>query len=190
LPEIDSNTRIVPLTRGRVALVDARDYDRVSQHSWSLHNASRTKNKWYACASIGGKLVLLHRFILQTPSDKVTDHRNRDGLDCRRENIRICTRSQNACNVAARRTNRTGYKGVQILKDGRFTVMLRIIDPTAPRGKRDYYGGTYDSPEEAARAHDVLALQIHGEFAGLNFPEDENRIKGQASLSVLTTAMA
>jgi hypothetical protein len=166
LPETDSTTRIIPLTQGKVAIIDAVDFERVSKHKWHHHAANRTNTKSYARARINGKMIFLHQFILAVPPDKITDHRNRDGLDCRRANMRACTRSQNACNVAVR--------------GGRFTVMLRIKDPSVPRGQRDYYGGTYDSPEDAARAHDVLALRIHGEFAGLNFPEDERLAKSQS----------
>lgn len=173
LPEINSNTRVIPLTQGKVAIVDAEDFERVSRHSWHYHAANRTNTKWYARARIDGNMVLLHRFILGVPPDKVTDHRNRDGLDCRRQNIRICTRSQNACNVAARRTNKTGFKGVQMVKDGRYVVMLRVKDPLAPRGQRDYYGGIFETAEAAARAHDALAAQYHREFASLNFPDEE-----------------
>jgi hypothetical protein len=50
--------------------------------------------------------------------------------------------------------------------------MLRIKDPSAPRGKRDYYGGTFETSDLAARAYDALALEYHGEFAQLNFPEE------------------
>ena len=162
----------IQLTQGRVAIIDDCDYDRVSAHSWHLHAANRSRTKWYARARINGKMALLHRFILGVSDQQVTDHRNRDGLDCRRENIRICTRSQNACNVPARRTNKTGFKGVQTMKDGRFVAMIRIKDASTSRGKRDYYGGTFDDPESAARAYDALAMQHHGKFAALNFPNE------------------
>lgn len=172
LPEDKSTTKEVPLTQGQVALVDEEDYERVSRHSWHLHPANRTNTKSYARARINGKMILLHRYILGVAPDRVTDHRNRNGLDCRRENLRVCTRSQNACNVEARRTNKTGFKGVYALKDGRFTSMLRIKDLSSPRGRRDYYGGTFNDPASAARAYDALAVQYHREYALLNFPDE------------------
>jgi hypothetical protein len=172
LPENNSSTREIPLTQGRVAVIDEEDYGRVSLYSWHFHPANRTNTKNYARARIDGKMVLLHRFILGVPPDKVTDHRNRDGLDCRRQNIRVCTRSENACNTTARRTNKTGFKGVHVMKDGRFVAMLRIKDPSAPSGKRHCYGGTFDDPESGARAYDALAVRYHGEFAVLNFPNE------------------
>lgn len=72
----------------------------------------------------------------------------------------------------ARRTNQAGFKGVHVMKDGRFIVMLRIKDSSAPSGKRHYYGGTFEAPELAARAYDALAAEHHGEFAQLNFPDE------------------
>lgn len=112
---------------------------------------------------IGGERYL-HRILLGAKGGQEVDHINGDPLDNRRENLRICTRQQNA---AARRfpSGASGYRGVSY-HCGRWQSSIRVD------GKLVYLG-RFDSAEEAARQYDDAAAEAFGDFANLNFPPEE-----------------
>ncbi len=150
----------LPLTQGKVALIDDEDYERACRLKW---RARRDKKTWYAeTGPIDEQLVFLHNFILQTPPGYEGEHRDGNGLDNRRKNLRIATRSQNCMNRKG--WSMHGYKGVYKISTGvKYGARLQI-------NKKMIQIGCFYSPEEAARAYDVAALRYHGEFARLNFP--------------------
>lgn len=157
--------RYIALTKGRFAIIDAADYEWLSQYKW---RASHNTGKWYAATTIKNKNVLMHRLIMDPPEGMVVDHVNRNGLDNRHGNLRICTPQQN--NYNCRRARGTSkYKGVSFEKiTGRWRASIVY------RGER-FNLGAYDSEEEAARAYDHKAIELFGEFAYLNFPEEHGR---------------
>lgn len=152
----------IPLTRGYVALVDEADAKRVSAHKWCvcIH-----KHGQYAQMRQDYKIVYLHRFILGFGSgDPRIDHRDHDGLNNQRSNLRPATQGLNLANQRHRkkRFNKHGFRGVK--QDGeRYRGEIRV------NGKCRY-SAYCATPEEAARARDELALAYWGEFAVLNFP--------------------
>lgn len=150
----------IKLTKGRVALVDDEDYESVvSEGSWCL-----TGDGKYAYRRINGKPKTLHRFLMSPGQGIYVDHRNGDGLDCRRSNLRLATPGQNNENRGIQSNNACGYKGVTATKHGyRWRAILRT------KGRRIHLG-YFDSKEEAARAYDEAAKKYHAEFAQLNFP--------------------
>jgi len=160
------NVREIPLTQGLVALVDAEDIDRVVQHTWC---ASFQHGKWYALGTVNGKLVYLHRFILRLgPGDPEVDHINDNGLDCRKENMRPATRSENSMNKRKWAGNYSSkYKGVTWDKARR-----RWIAQIGIYGKHKFLG-RFVNEEDAARAYDRAAIEAYGEFAVLNFPRED-----------------
>src|SRR5688572_14268873 len=86
----------IPLTRGYVALVDSGDVASVAPYRWHVDLRIRGGQPFGYAASIqGGRKVYMHRLILGAPRGMDVDHENRDGLDNRRCNIRVATRSQN-----------------------------------------------------------------------------------------------
>jgi hypothetical protein len=105
----------------------------------------------------------MHKAIKPCPVGYETDHKDGNGLNNRWDNLRIATRSQNNANKVV--YNPTGYTGVDQVPSGRWRARIR-------QGGIKTYIGTYDTPEEAARAWDVRAFQEFGEFAVLNFPEE------------------
>lgn len=159
----------VQLTKNKVALIDDEDGPRVLPFKWtSLHIRRKGADIWYARRNIRPKgqpqrAEYLHRVILNAPSDKQVDHKNGDGLDCRRNNLRLATSSNNQHNRARRHSSNSGFKGVEIARSGR--AIARICC----RYKRMVLG-TFNTPEEAARAYDAKAKELFGEFARLNFP--------------------
>jgi hypothetical protein len=151
---------IIELTMGKAALVDAEDYKRLARHNWCYGGA-------YAQRKERGKMVLMHRAILEAQPGQDVDHVNGDRLDNRRCNLRLCTRSQNNRNMRTPRHNTSGYKGVS--KD-----TSRPNNPwyaTIRENGRNKFLGRYQTPEEAARAYDAAARRIAGRFARVNFPE-------------------
>tara|TARA_A100001011_G_scaffold385744_2_gene460282 strand:+ start:2091 stop:2606 length:516 start_codon:yes stop_codon:yes gene_type:complete len=154
----------------KVTIVDDEDYDKVM-------TAISKKSKWYAVnhnpalryyAMNGGRDKSVHRVIMDAPKGMDVDHINGDSLDNRKENLRLCTRSENCRNKKVRADSKSGFKGVYQTKNGRFQAY--IGDPS--KISRNIKLGTYDTPEEAARAYDKRALELHGEFATPNFPQE------------------
>jgi hypothetical protein len=152
----------IPLTQGKVAIIDDEDFERVARIKWCY-----SKSHGYASGKIPyedgtySKAILMHRYLLNVPKDKVTDHINLDKLDNRKANLRICTRGENNRNMKIRSTNKSGYKGVYPHYTGRFQVHVRH------EGKSNYVG-LFDDPEEAALFYNFWAFDLHGEYANVN----------------------
>ncbi len=159
----DSQIRFIPLTQGKVAIVDAADYQWLSMYKW---NASESKNAFYARNS-KRRRIYMHRFIMNAPPDKVVDHKDHNGLNNRRSNLRICSSAENLRN---RRPNKktSRYKGVHWCKESRiWKAVIKF------RGKKQNLG-QFDNEIDAARAYDKAARQLFKEFAYLNFPEEKS----------------
>ena len=156
--------RTIPLTRGQVAIVDAADYDWMSQWKWrALYDPSN--GNWYAVRTSSRKIkprivYRMHREILGLPPGGrliVGDHidPNRT-LDNRRSNLRIATASENAMN---RRKHRPGLKGTSFhIRRGDWIAMIGV------GGKRTFLG-YFPIAEEAHRAYSEASKRIHGEFS-------------------------
>jgi hypothetical protein len=152
----------IELSQGKVALIDDEDFERVSKFKWS---ALKDCGTWYAVGYTRGshatrKAMKLHRFILNAPPGVMVDHRNRDGLDNRRENIRFATCSQNTANSLG--WSASGYKGVSWHKRHKKWIAHVMKD------QRLIHLGYFDDKGEAAQAYNDAARQLFGEFARLN----------------------
>jgi hypothetical protein len=159
-------TREIPLTQGKVARVSDHRFEYLSQWKWG---AQRIKHKWYAIRSTGPKKhrvrIYMHRLIANPPSGMNVDHWDNDGLNNQDENLRICTRSQNAMNTGIGQRNTTGYKGITFRKSvNKWQAQIKILGNLRNLGY-------FSAPEEAARAYDKAAKERFGEFAALNFQE-------------------
>lgn len=151
-------TREIPLSRGKVAIVDDDDYEWLARYKWHISikgYASRTE-------PITKKTIRMHRAILGLKDDEQGDHINGDRLDNRRCNLRKCTQAQNAINSTSRRNSTSRFKGVSWNEDKRkWQVEIQI-------SKTRFYLGSYKSEIDAARAYNEAALKYHGDFARLN----------------------
>jgi hypothetical protein len=154
--------RYIPLTKGYFAIVDAADYDWLSQYKWTTQIGG---NKVYPVRNDHGRSVLMHRQIMQPNPDQVVDHVNGNGLDQRRANMRCCTQGENLCNRKPC-AKKSQYKGVRWLE--RKQKWAAVITHHG----RTYWLGTFDTEEAAARAYDRRARVLFGPYARLNFPED------------------
>jgi hypothetical protein len=155
-----ADVRHIALTKGKFAIVDAADYDYLSRFRW---HAKEARGRFYAATVIDGKSVTMHQLLMDPPPGKVIDHINGNGLDNRRQNMRICTPQQNRRNTRPRR------------KSSAFIGVSRRGDKYKARIKhngREVHLGTFDDETQAARARDRAARKLHGPFAWLNFPDE------------------
>jgi hypothetical protein len=116
----------------------------------------------YATGWKNGKLIRMHWALT---NDKWIDHKDRDKLNNRMNNLRPATHQQNHYNQPLQKKSRTGYKGVQLKPSGKYRARIMHND-------RDIHLGYYDTPAEAAYAYNKKALELFGEFANLNKIED------------------
>ncbi len=157
----------IPLTQGKFATVDDDVFNELSQYTW---HARKSRNTFYAVRNVsklgGGYTALpMHRQIIDVPSNMKIDHKFGDGLDNRRENLRICTNLQNIHNQYKRQGTLSKYKGVyKRLGYDRYRAQITV------NGKKINLGD-FSSAEIAARAYDRAARLYFGEFARPNFEQ-------------------
>lgn len=168
-----SGVRRIKLTQGRYALVSAEDYDRVKAAGpWY---AMRAEHLWYAARGVylGGGRSAPRRVTVRMHTSitgyEQTDHINGHGLDNRRVNLRGATAAQNAHNRYKQRNNTSGYIGVSRRSTVRWVRWRAQIQVDG----KNLYLGMFGTAKEAARVRDQAARLYHGEFAKLNFPNEE-----------------
>lgn len=156
----------IPLTRGKVALIDEADHGLASQWKWFAH---KRRDHFYAATNLpaeggqrGGTLSLHVLLLGPRPGPGyVADHINRDTLDNRRVNLRWVTRAQNKANAKRHRNAGSRFKGVHRLRSGAWMARITVA------GRRRWLG-SYRSEEAAAAAYDAAALEHFGEHAFIN----------------------
>lgn len=157
----DPSYRIIPLTRGKIALVDTKDYEELSKYKWSTCPRPKTFYAQRSCTGVDGKshTIFMHRQIMKPKDGKHVDHINHNGWDNRRRNMRTATRSQNGYNQTATMRNTSGFKGVSFVKRiNKWQVAIRVEG-------RKIHIGNFDYAEEAGIAYQEAAKLLHGEFA-------------------------
>ena len=158
---IIGNVAHIPLTRGMVAIVDAEDFHLVDGRKWS----AKVDGEHVYASSNGRdnrgqrKTLRLHRHILGVTSSGVEiDHIDGNGLNNRRENLRIVTKAQNQHNRKKSANNTSGFKGVFWHRAaGKWAAAIRL------NGKRSHLG-LYVRPEDAHAAYQSASERLHGEF--------------------------
>ena len=170
LPTIDlCQSRTIRLANGSLAIVDAEDYERIAKHRWHCtptqyprRQIKHPKHGWKKTIKI-----YLSREIMGDQSVMV-DHINRNPLDNRKCNLRVCDRSHNQANRRMPKNNTSGFKGVRRRDDlkpsGRWSAHIGC-------NGREYYKNRFGTAKEAALWYDMKALELFGEFAVLNFPQ-------------------
>lgn len=163
-------TKKIPLTKGKFAIVDVEDFKLLNQWRWNLHSTG------YACRGEYGGIVnskpksitiLMHRFIVGNIHNGQVDHINSDKLDNRKENLRICTSSQNKQNSKKYKSGVTSqYKGVCWNKRiSRWQVEIQV-------NYVRYFLGHFIDESSAALAYNKFALMYHGKFFKFNIIEN------------------
>lgn len=139
-------------------LIDDEDYERCSRYTWYLHKSTHDN---YVRGVVDSKLVYLHKFLLNEYELDV-DHKNGNGLDNQRDNLRRASKSNNMCNISLRSDSTSGFKGVSYDKTrGTYRAYITY------KGKTRNLGRFY-SAERAAQEYNIAAMRYHGEFAVLN----------------------
>lgn len=160
--------KLIPLTKSHFAIVDAGLFEKLSRHKWSLNEAAPLRPK-YAVRRHGKDLLRMHRLIIDAPKGIQVDHINGDGLDNRKENLRLVSVSQNQINRGLPVNNTSGFKGVSWMSScNKWFAQIRA---TVNGKKTQKYLGLFLCKESAARAYDKEALSLFGPHAWLNFPE-------------------
>lgn len=146
----------IKLTQGKYALVDAEDYEWLSQWKWYL-----TKTGYAAKGRhIGCSETYMHRIIMKAEKKQEVDHINLKTLDNRKNNLRLCASGQNKANKTKSIKNTTGFKGVSPSRSKKnpFQACITIK-------KKQIYLGLFPTAKQAHRAYLIKAKEIHGEFA-------------------------
>ncbi|MBE9592754.1 MAG: hypothetical protein IMF19_04670 [Proteobacteria bacterium] len=162
----------IPLTKGKFALVDDSDYERVNQFKWKADYNQKGRN-FYAsrtdCSVDPFVFVLMARFIMNCPEHLLVDHKNHNTLDNQRYNLRTCTPIQNQHNARSRVNSSSMYKGVSWNKGSKkWHARIRLTDIFGQSCVQNL--GSFTNEKEAAEVYDKVAKEHHGEFACLNFP--------------------
>jgi len=147
----------IKLTRGLVAIVDDEDFEELNKLKWQALPVNYKLT--YAATSIhipgttnGAKHPYMHRILLNPPKNRQIDHINGNGLDNRRENLRIVTKRQNQQNLHMKKSSK--YPGVCLNKsNSRWRVMLRW------KGKH-WYLGDYKNEIDAATVYCVACAVL------------------------------
>jgi AP2-like factor (euAP2 lineage) len=149
---------------------DDEDHNLVSRYEWRVRRSGPRLYAASTCDAKGeilGHSILMHRLIMGSPAAPLlVDHRNLDGLDNRKDNLRIVDASYNAQN-RRRLPGKSKYKGV-------FPDRQKWRAAITKRFRKKQLG-TYDDEEDAARAYDAAALELFGEQAYVNFPDETHR---------------
>lgn len=146
-------------------MVDDEDYEKFGHLNWKAH---KNKDKYYAKKNINkeGKFnqISLHREIMCAPQDVDVDHISGDTLDCRKQNLRLVTKSQNAINRRIRSDNKLGVVGVSRLPSGKYLAYISFNGENRRLGR-------FEKLEEAIEARKLAEKLYHGEYS-----RSENRL--------------
>lgn len=150
--------KIIKLSQNKECLVDDMDYEKLSLFKWSFDRYPIRRD----CSDKPrGKIIYMHREILNPPLGMVCDHIDGNPLNNQRSNLRICTQAQNMMNTKMRKHNKLGVKGVRWYKPSK-SFHARI----GYKGKSIHLG-YFKNINDAYEAYCNAALRLHGDFARL-----------------------
>lgn len=157
--------KTIPLTKGYFTKVDNDDYEKFAIYRWYADASRLSEIRAVRSINMGGKKIkriILSREIMNAPKELKVDHINRDTLDNRKCNLRICTQEENCRNRTKMTNSKSKYKGV-----GWNTEMNKWIAKITSKGNRIHLG-IFADEWEAALAYNEAAKKYYGKFAYLN----------------------
>lgn len=154
----------VPTSGTDKAICDFKYIETILKYKWHSQDSGNTTYAIAHSPTINGKrhTIRMHRLILELPlkNKAKVDHINHNGLDNRKENLRICSHQQNSFNMDRQKRRFSKYKGVtKVRKKYRAQIMLN--------GKGIHIG-MFDTEEAAAKAYNRKALELFGQYATCN----------------------
>ena len=173
---VEGEIAYVPLTRGYEAIIDAADVPAIRKYNWTAMPDKRTVYAWRKSEREPpghSQTIYLHRVIAKAPRGVHVDHADRDGLNNRRSNLRLCSNYENQHNTRKRKNNTSGFKGVYWDKDAKKWRSCILA-----YGKRHHLG-RFNTPEEAHAAYCKASAELHGEFgySGRTEPPEQDLSK-------------
>lgn len=163
-------TQTIELTLGYCAIIDDADFELVSKFKWHVvcvrhHRYAHTNVRTDERRPNGKykyKMMKLHRLIMNAKDGQLVDHKNSDGLDCRRSNMRLCTSRLNNFNKSAECNSSSEYKGVSWQESRcKWIAAIRVDGKSITIGR-------FIKEIDAAQAYNSAAKTFFGEFAWLN----------------------
>ena len=151
----------IKLSNGKITFVDQEDFERLSKYKWYCLNNNYAATTIYLNKD-KTKVLLMHRFLMDNPRNKIVDHANMNTLDNRKVNLRVCTKAQNQANHKLNKLNTSGYNGVTWNKRRNMWQSQISIK------NENKVIGNFFGKEEAALAFNFAAIQYRGKFSRLN----------------------
>jgi hypothetical protein len=148
-----SMTKIITLIRGRNAQIDDDDFEMVSSMKWYFDG------KYAINTTPGKKTIRMHQLVMRSLPGQVIDHKNGDGLDNRKENLRFCARFQNSWNMKIHKHNTSGIKGISWCKE------TQSWHAQFQHCRKKINLGCYDRIEDAEKIYAETTRKLRGEFA-------------------------
>jgi hypothetical protein len=154
-----SDYRTIPLTQGKVAIVDAADYDALAKYTWY---AWRSRKRFYAVRKERRSTILMHRQVLPITEGYQVDHIDGDGLNNRRNNLRAVTPAQNCWNSALQHNNKIGIPGITRAHRGnKWRVRIQV-------NRKRLELGEFVSLDEAISVRRTAEAKYYGKYTAGN----------------------
>jgi len=140
----------------KVVEIDEADLETIRPYTWLICNDAP---RFYALTYINRKPVRMHQMLTGFPK---TDHKDGNGLNNKRDNLRVCNSNQNQHNRRKHKTGSSKYKGVRLTPTGKWQARIKFHS-------KEIYIGSFDFEIDAAKAYDSKAKELFGEFCNTNF---------------------
>jgi len=148
------------LLKDKIVIISIKDEKLFQSYSWNLVKAKQLDEKYYLTAWYNNKNQYLHRIIMGAIKGQLVDHKNRNPLDCSRDNLRIVTSKVNSLNrTQTKNKSGTKYKGVFKNKRGGKKPYYSMIQS---RIGKTIYCGSYKTEIEAANAYNLKVKELYG----------------------------
>src|SRR5699024_4388440 len=141
----------IHLKDGRIGYFDLEDKELVEKTYWGLDVLG------YAHGKINGRLARFHRHLLNFP-EEIVDHINRDKLDNRKMNLRLCSPTENSRNISIAKNNKSGVTGVEKMSNGKWRARIMV-------DRKGIHLGSFKTLEEAKDARMKAEIKYFGEFS-------------------------